>query len=83
MDPDDSPEMVHRVAMYVGAMIEAQRCVKRSAELKRQGKLKAATAKARKFWDIMFDIERGTDMRLIDAAASELISHPPCGRRAH
>jgi hypothetical protein len=85
MEPDESPETVHRVALHVGAVVEGQKWVKRSFELKRQGKLKAssvATANARKFLEFIFDIERGTDMRLIDAAASKLARHTLGSRQA-
>lgn len=78
MGPDESPEAVHRVALYVGAMVECQKWIKRSLELKQQGELKAsevATAKARMFFEFMSDMGRESDMRVIDAAASKLARH--------
>lgn len=70
--------MVHRVALHVGALVECQKWIMRSLELIRQGELKAsqaASAKARKFLEFISDIERETDIRMIDAAASKLVRH--------
>jgi hypothetical protein len=67
-------------------MIECQKWVRRSLELKQAGKLKAsdaAIAKARKFLEFVFDIDRGADMGLIDAAASKLARHTLRSPRAH
>lgn len=85
-DLDESPEAVHRVALYVGALIEGQKWVRRSLELKQRGKLKAAgaaVARAREFIEVMVDFERGIDMRLVDAAASRLARHTLRSWRAH
>lgn len=43
MEPDESPQTVHRVALHVGAMIECQKWIQHSLQLKRQGKLQLPT----------------------------------------
>jgi hypothetical protein len=78
MEPDESPETVHRVALYVGAMVECQNWLKRSLELKRAGELQSsetATAKARMFFEFMTVIHTEADLRVIDVAASRLVRH--------
>ncbi|MGH9865220.1 MAG: hypothetical protein ACRD4H_07380 [Candidatus Acidiferrales bacterium] len=85
IEPDESPERVHRVAMQIAAIIEGQKWAMRYIELKSRGELKAsnaARASARKFVKVVREIERGTDTRLIDEAASKLPKCPD-SRRAY
>jgi hypothetical protein len=86
MDPEESPEVVHRVALHVGAMVECQKWMKRSLELKHQGDLKASEAaatKARKFLEFIFEVQSEADIRQLDAAASKLARHTLGSGRTH